>query len=46
VDGYFSLPEGPGLGVILNEDFIKEHPRKHIHFDLYQEDWHKRQAKS
>ena len=44
-DGYFSLPEGPGLGVILNEDFIKEHPRKHIHFDLYQEDWHKRQAK-
>jgi galactonate dehydratase len=46
VDGYFSLPEGPGLGVILNEDFIKEHPRKQIHFDLYQEDWHKRQAKS
>jgi galactonate dehydratase len=45
-DGYFSLPEGPGLGVILNEDFIKEHPRKQIHFDLYQEDWHKRQAKS
>jgi galactonate dehydratase len=45
VDGYFSLPEGPGLGVILNEDFIKEHPRKQIHFDLYQEDWHKRQAK-
>jgi galactonate dehydratase len=46
VDGCFSLPEGPGLGVILNEDFIKEHPRKQIHFDLYQEDWHKRQAKS
>jgi galactonate dehydratase len=45
VDGYFSLPEGPGLGVILNEDFIKEHPRKQIHFDLYQEDWHKRQSK-
>lgn len=46
VDGYFSLPEGPGLGVILNEDFIKEHPRKNIHFDLYAEDWQKRQQKS
>jgi galactonate dehydratase len=45
-DGYFSLPEGPGLGVILNEDFIREHPRKQIHFDLYAEDWHKRQAKA
>jgi galactonate dehydratase len=45
VDGYFSLPEGPGLGVILNEDFIAAHPREHIHFDLYEEDWHKRQAK-
>lgn len=44
-DGYFSLPEGPGLGVTINEDFIAEHPRKQIHFDLYQEDWHKRQAK-
>jgi galactonate dehydratase len=44
-DGYFSLPEGPGLGVILNEDFIKEHPRKHVHFDLYAEDWQKRQQK-
>jgi galactonate dehydratase len=45
-DGYFSLPEGPGLGVILNEDFVKEHPRKNIHFDLYAEDWQKRQQKS
>ena len=44
-DGYFSLPEGPGLGVILNEDFIKEHPRKNVHFDLYAEDWQKRQQK-
>jgi galactonate dehydratase len=46
VDGYFSLPEGPGLGVILNEDFIKEHPRKNVHFDLYAEDWQKRQQKA
>ncbi len=46
VDGYFSLPEGPGLGVTLNEDFIAAHPREHMHFDLFSEDWHKRQAKA
>ena len=44
VDGYFSLPEGPGLGVILNEDFIASHPREQIYFSLYEEDWHKRRA--
>jgi len=42
VDGYFSLPEGPGLGVTINEDFIAAHPRQRVHFDLYKEDWHKR----
>lgn len=46
VDGYFSLSERPGLGLGLNEDFIAEHPREHVHFNLYAEDWHKRQAKS
>ncbi len=45
VDGYFSLPEAPGLGVTINEDFIKEHPRKEVHFDLYKEDWHKRDSR-
>ncbi|HSW51256.1 MAG TPA: mandelate racemase/muconate lactonizing enzyme family protein [Bryobacteraceae bacterium] len=44
VDGYFSLPERPGLGVELREDFIAEHPRQKAHFNLYAEDWHKRQA--
>jgi len=44
VDGYFALPEGPGLGVELNEDAVLEHPRREIHFDLFQEDWHLRQA--
>lgn len=44
VDGYFSLPEGPGLGVKLNEDLIKEHPRQNIHFNLFAGDWHKRNA--
>ena len=31
VDGYFSLPETPGLGVILNEEFIEQYPRKDFH---------------
>jgi galactonate dehydratase len=45
VDGYFSLPEKPGLGVTLKEDFIAEHPREKVHFNLFADDWHKRQAK-
>lgn len=45
VDGYFDLPTAPGLGVTLNEDVIKEHPRQKIHFNLYAEDWHKRDAR-
>jgi galactonate dehydratase len=44
VDGYFGLPEGPGLGVVLNEELIAEHPRKDLHFNLYRENWHLRQA--
>ena len=42
VDGYFSLPEGPGLGVTLDEDFIRDHPRQDFHFNLFADDWHKR----
>lgn len=44
VDGYFDLPKGAGLGVQLNEDAIEEHPRAHVYFNLYAEDWHRRQA--
>ena len=44
VDGYFALPQGPGLGVTLNEDVIRAHPKQKIHFNLFAEDWHKRQA--
>ena len=44
VDGYFSLPRGPGLGVTLNEDVIKAHPPTGGHFNLFVEDWQKRQA--
>ncbi len=44
VDGYFALPQGPGLGIRLNEDSINEHPRQHVFFNLYAENWHLRQA--
>jgi len=45
VDGYFSLPQGPGLGMTINEDFIKEHPMTSNFFNLFVKDWHKRQQK-
>jgi galactonate dehydratase len=43
VDGYFALPDGPGLGVTLDEAVIAEHPRRPVHFDLFAEDWQLRQ---
>ena len=46
VDGYFSLPARSGLGVTLREEFISEHPRRHVFFNLFEEDWHKRQAQA
>jgi galactonate dehydratase len=42
VDGAFALPEGPGLGVALDEDMIKEHPPRAVRFDLFESDWHLR----
>jgi galactonate dehydratase len=44
VDGYFALPSGPGLGVTLDEAVIAEHPRTNVYFDLFEDDWHLRQA--
>jgi galactonate dehydratase len=41
-DGAFSLPEGPGLGVTLDEEAIARYPRRGAHFDLYEGDWHLR----
>ena len=41
-DGYFALPGGPGLGVKLDEDILREHPRQAVHFNLFKEGWHKR----
>ncbi len=43
-DGYFALPEGPGLGVKLDLDLVEQHPRQHVFFNLYAEDWHRRQV--
>jgi galactonate dehydratase len=45
-DGYFHLPEGPGLGVSLNEDLIKEHPFKPGFFNMFEANWHMRQFTS
>jgi galactonate dehydratase len=45
VDGYFDLPQGPGLGITLDQDFVAEHPPQGTHFDLFAENWHKRQAR-
>jgi galactonate dehydratase len=44
IDGYFALPQGPGLGVTLNEDVLLAHPRQNVYFNLFVDDWHKRQA--
>ena len=43
-DGYFSLPQGPGLGVTLREDFVAEHPRQGGSMNLFEEGWQKRQG--
>jgi galactonate dehydratase len=43
-DGHFGLPDGPGLGVTLDEDVARAHPMRDVHFDLFSEDWHFRQS--
>jgi galactonate dehydratase len=42
VDGYFALPEGPGLGVELDEEVIEAHPKRDVHFNLFAEGWERR----
>lgn len=44
IDGCFALPDQPGLGVTLDEDFVAAHPRQAVFFDLFTEDWQFRQA--
>lgn len=45
-EGYFALPQGPGLGVKLDEEVIREHPQQKIFFNLFAENWHRCQAKA
>jgi len=45
IDGYFALPGGPGLGVTFNEDLVLAHPYRRQHFNLFSEDWQRRQAR-
>ncbi|HEY7123651.1 MAG TPA: mandelate racemase/muconate lactonizing enzyme family protein [Ktedonobacterales bacterium] len=44
VDGYFALPQGPGLGVTFNEEVVRQHPQQRVFFNLFAENWHFRQA--
>jgi galactonate dehydratase len=46
VDGYFALPTAPGLGVELNEALFSSHPQIDAHFNLFQDDWHRRDGQS
>jgi galactonate dehydratase len=44
-DGCFGVPTAPGLGVEVNWDFVAEHPREAVRFDLFAEGWEKRGAR-
>jgi galactonate dehydratase len=46
VDGYFPLPDQPGLGVHLNLEALAEHPRIPVSFNLFADGWERRQASS
>ncbi|MBV9170118.1 MAG: mandelate racemase/muconate lactonizing enzyme family protein [Chloroflexi bacterium] len=41
-DGCFPVPTAPGLGVTLNEDFVREHPMQKVDFNLFREGWQRR----
>ena len=40
--GAFPLPTAPGLGVTLDHAVAAEHPYRTLHFNLWAEDWHRR----
>ncbi len=44
VDGYFPLPQGPGLGISLNYEAMAQHPRKPVNFNLFSAGWERRQV--
>jgi len=42
-NGHLSLPEGPGLGIDLNLDVVRQHPYDaRAYLNIYQEGWEKR----
>jgi galactonate dehydratase len=41
-DGCFPIPTAPGLGVTLNEDFVRAHPMQKVDFNLFREGWQRR----
>jgi len=41
-DGSFGLPTAPGLGVTLDHGVAAEHPYRALHFNLWADDWHRR----
>jgi galactonate dehydratase len=43
-DGFFDLPQAPGLGIELNEEVIRQHPPREGFFNLWDSEWHKRDA--
>ena len=44
VDGYFSLPESPVWASNSTSRSSKSHPRANVFFNLYADDWHRRQV--
>ncbi|WP_028923825.1 mandelate racemase/muconate lactonizing enzyme family protein [Pseudonocardia acaciae] len=45
VDGYFPLPDRPGLGVELDREQLARHPREAVNFNLFVEGWEQRQSR-
>jgi len=41
-NGYFSLPDAPGLGVDLNEAVFAKHPPMEGFMDFWKSGWEKR----
>ncbi|MBS1852732.1 MAG: mandelate racemase/muconate lactonizing enzyme family protein [Acidobacteria bacterium] len=46
VDGYFELPQGPGLGTDLNLDAVRSHPyHENPDISLFEDNWQFRRSK-
>jgi galactonate dehydratase len=46
-DGYVQMPEGPGYGIELNHDVVREHEytEDSVHtINLFEKDWEKREV--